>query len=32
MPLLVVGVLLAALFGYLLEWAFFSFLYERDHL
>ena len=23
---------LAALFGYLLEWAFFSFLYERDHL
>jgi ABC-type branched-subunit amino acid transport system permease subunit len=29
---LVVGVVLAALFGYLLEWAFFSFLYERDHL
>jgi branched-chain amino acid transport system permease protein len=29
---LVVGVLLAALFGYLLEWVFFSFLYERDHL
>ncbi len=29
---LVVGVLLAALFGYVLEWAFFSFLYERDHL
>ena len=26
------GVLLAALFGYLLEWAFFSFLYEREHL
>ena len=24
--------MLAALFGYLLEWAFFSFLYERDHL
>src|SRR6478672_7303605 len=29
---LVVGVALAALFGYLLEWVFFSFLYERDHL
>jgi branched-chain amino acid transport system permease protein len=29
---LVVGVALAALLGYLLEWAFFSFLYERDHL
>jgi len=29
---LVVGVLLAALFGYLLEWAFFSFLYRREHL
>jgi branched-chain amino acid transport system permease protein len=29
---LVVGVLLAAAFGYLLEWAFFSFLYQRDHL
>ncbi len=29
---LVVGVLLAAALGYLLEWAFFSFLYERDHL
>src|SRR3982750_1003860 len=29
---LVVGVALAAVFGYLLEWAFFSFLYERDHL
>ena len=26
------GVLLAAVFGYLLEWAFFSFLYEREHL
>ncbi len=32
MTRLVVGVVLAALFGYLLEWAFFSFLYERDHL
>ena len=29
---LLVGVLLAAVFGYLLEWAFFSFLYEREHL
>jgi len=27
-----VGILLAVAFGYLLEWAFFSFLYERDHL
>lgn len=32
MARLVAGVVLAALFGYLLEWAFFSFLYERDHL
>jgi branched-chain amino acid transport system permease protein len=32
MTRLVVGVAVAALFGYLLEWAFFSFLYERDHL
>jgi len=30
--MLVVGVLLSAAFGYLLEWAFFSFLYEREHL
>jgi len=29
---LVAGVLLAAVFGYLLEWAFFSFLYQREHL
>ena len=29
---LVAGVVLAAVFGYLLEWAFFSFLYQRDHL
>ena len=29
---LMVGVLLAAVFGYLLEWAFFSFLYQREHL
>jgi len=30
--MLLVGVLLAAAFGYLLEWAFFSFLYDREHL
>lgn len=29
---LLVGVVLAILLGYVLEWAFFSFLYERDHL
>jgi branched-chain amino acid transport system permease protein len=29
---LLVGVLLAAVFGYLLEWAFFSYLYQREHL
>ena len=29
---LLVGTLLAVAFGYLLEWAFFSFLYEREHL
>ena len=29
---LLVGVVLAVLFGYFLEWAFFSFLYEREHL
>jgi branched-chain amino acid transport system permease protein len=27
-----VGVVLAVLFGYALEWAFFSFLYRREHL
>ena len=27
-----VGVVLAVLMGYVLEWAFFSFLYEREHL
>ncbi|MDP9046372.1 MAG: branched-chain amino acid ABC transporter permease [Pseudomonadota bacterium] len=27
-----VGLVLAVLLGYVLEWAFFSFLYERDHL
>src|SRR5215210_1718978 len=26
------GAVLAFLFGYLLEWAFFSYLYRRDHL
>src|SRR5450755_3529341 len=29
---LTVGIALSVVFGYLLEWAFFSFLYERDHL
>ncbi len=29
---LVVGLVLAVLLGYVLEWAFFSFLYEREHL
>jgi branched-chain amino acid transport system permease protein len=29
---LAVGVVLAALFGYVLEWAFFSYLYQREHL
>lgn len=29
---LLVGVALAVLLGYVLEWAFFSFLYEREHL
>ena len=27
-----VGVVLAVMLGYVLEWAFFSFLYEREHL
>jgi branched-chain amino acid transport system permease protein len=30
--MLVAGLLLSALFGFVLEWVFFSFLYERDHL
>jgi branched-subunit amino acid ABC-type transport system permease component len=30
--MLVAGVVLAAIFGYVLEWAFFSYLYQRDHL
>ena len=29
---LFVGLVLAVIFGYLLEWAFFSFLYQREHL
>lgn len=29
---LVAGLVLAALLGYFLEWAFFSFLYDREHL
>jgi branched-chain amino acid transport system permease protein len=30
--MLLVGVLLAAVFGYVLEWLFFSYLYQREHL
>jgi branched-chain amino acid transport system permease protein len=30
--MLVVGVVLSALFGFVLEWVFFSFLYRREHL
>jgi branched-chain amino acid transport system permease protein len=30
--MLAVGIVLAALLGFVLEWAFFSFLYEREHL
>jgi branched-chain amino acid transport system permease protein len=30
--MLLVGVLLAAAFGFVLEWLFFSFLYQREHL
>lgn len=29
---LVLGIVLAVILGYLLEWGFFSFLYEREHL
>ena len=29
---LALGVVLAAAFGYLLEWAFYSYLYQREHL
>ncbi len=30
--MLVSGVVLSALFGFVLEWVFFSYLYQRDHL
>jgi len=30
--MLLVGVVLSAIFGYVLEWAFFSYLYQREHL
>ena len=30
--MLLVGTLLAAAFGYVLEWVFFSYLYQREHL
>ena len=30
--MLLAGLVLSALLGYLLEWVFFSYLYERDHL
>src|SRR3981189_1180877 len=30
--MLLAGVVLASVFGYVLEWAFFSYLYQRDHL
>jgi branched-chain amino acid transport system permease protein len=30
--MLVAGALLTAVFGYLLEWAFYSYLYQREHL
>jgi branched-chain amino acid transport system permease protein len=30
--MLVAGVLLSALFGFVLEWVFFSYLYQREHL
>ncbi len=30
--MLLAGMVLSALLGYLLEWVFFSYLYERDHL
>jgi branched-chain amino acid transport system permease protein len=32
LAMLFVGVLLSAAFGYVLEWVFFSYLYEREHL
>jgi branched-chain amino acid transport system permease protein len=30
--MLLAGVVMSALFGFVLEWAFFSFLYQREHL
>jgi len=30
--MLAAGVVLAAIFGYVLEWAFYSYLYQREHL
>jgi branched-chain amino acid transport system permease protein len=30
--MLLVGMVLSAVFGFVLEWVFFSFLYQRDHL
>ena len=30
--MLVLGVILAVIIGYFLEWVFYSFLYDRDHL
>ncbi len=32
LAMLAVGIVLAAVLGFVLEWAFFSFLYEREHL
>jgi len=32
LTMLAVGVVLSALFGFVLEWVFFSFLYRREHL
>ena len=32
LTMLAVGVLLSAAFGYALEWAFYSYLYQREHL
>ena len=32
LSMLLVGVVLSALFGFMLEWVFFSFLYQREHL
>ena len=32
LPMLLTGVVLSALFGFVLEWVFFSYLYQREHL